>query len=230
MKLFNLMRTGILLLVITSVTTENLQAQSDLNLFIEMGRPQGAFNQNTKAVGLGFGAGLVFPIDKNKHIMIGGEFSYEIYGKEIKSDRANSYDLITNNNIFMTHAVIRITPFSEGILIPYIDLKGGLKNFYTKTKVKDDVLAGDATEVIGEFNDVAGSYGGAFGVRLQRSDAVSLFADASFLAGGRATYVDRKSFERDPDGVVSFDSKHSRTNMVLFRFGVTLHPGGGEKE
>ncbi|MEL7145490.1 MAG: hypothetical protein AAFO69_03910 [Bacteroidota bacterium] len=226
MQVHNFFKCCVVFFALTTLISQHLQAQSDLNFFVESGIPQGTFSQNTKAFGLGFGGSILFPIDQNRRIMVGGELNYEIYGKEIKDDPTGSYELITNNNIFMTHAIIRLMPFQEGALKPYIDLKGGLKNFYTKTKVKDDDIGSDPVEVIGEFNDVAGSYGGAFGLSLQRSEDVSLFAEVSFLAGGEATYVDRRSVTRDVDNNVIFDSKTSRTNMTLFRIGVTLYPGG----
>lgn len=214
--------TFVLILFLGSVST--LRAQSEFNIFGELGIPNGSFSQNTKAVGIGFGSNFIHPIDRKQQLLIGGELNYEIYGKEVKDDALGSSELITNNNIFMMHAMIRFMPYHQGLVKPYVDLKGGFKHFYTKTKVKEDMLASDPVEVISEFTDFAGSYGGSFGVNFRKSSGVGLFAEISFLAGGRASYVDRKSFERTPDNEIVFEPKTSRTNMFLFRFGINFHP------
>ena len=202
----------------------DLQAQFELNIFGESGLPYGTFRQNTQAVGLGFGSSLIYPLDKERRFSVGGDFNYEIYGKESKNDASESYRMITNNNIFMMHAIIRFMPYHEGFIKPYFDLKGGFKNFYTKTKIKEQILFGESVEQISEFNDFAGSYGAGLGINFRYPERMGYFVEASFLAGGRATYVDRKSFERTPDDELVFSSKTSDTNMLVFRFGLSFYP------
>jgi len=216
--------SSLLILFLLTVQVPVVYGQGEINVYTEVGIPQGSFGQNTKAVGLGFGTNLIYALDKKNQFFAGADFNYEIYGKEVKSDPDYSYDLITNNNIFMMHAMIRYMPYHEGWVKPYLDIKGGFKHFYTKTKIKEDVLSGDPIEVISEFKDLAASYGSSLGVTIRKYNGIGLFFEASFLAGGNASYVDRKSFERTPDDEVIFNEKNSNTNMILFRFGINFHP------
>ena len=196
-----------------------LYAQRTLaSLWAEVGVPTGEFRQNTEAFGLGMGGGAYFSFDANHMFYLGGELSFDIYGKHIEDD--GFYEIITNNNMFQLHGVIRIKPPSDGI-VPYIDGMYGFKYIYTVSKLKENIAQNAIARDL-DFQDVALSYGGAVGLYVPIGDAVAFDFKVQYLKGGEAEYIDARTIrEEGIDNAVN-NPIESSTDMFFFKVGLTF--------
>ena len=203
--------------------------QTQVSLFGEVGVPVGDFRENTKAEGYGFGLGVAVPIERNNAIFLGANLNYEIYGKRFGQDTVDDLEIITNNNMFMMHAFLRLKPVTNGKIGPYLDVLGGFKYLYTRTKIKESILS-DPLEANTEFKDFVWGYGGAIGLQYSLDYWVALDLSASLLKSGEAEYLDSKGISEDASGNLILDPTKSKTDIAIFRVGVTIeldHSGNG---
>jgi hypothetical protein len=154
----------------------------------------------------------------------------------------------TTNDIIAAQFFARLQPPS-GFFQPYVEGFLGFNYLSTTTSVSDQ---GDDDEAIAStkhLSDIAFSYGAGAGVAvrvwrpskdpvheeegetagLAEDDAdddvgvesVQIFLDVRYMRGGEAEYLKEGSITVD-DGRVHYDVLHSRTDMVLFRIGVSV--------
>lgn len=205
-------------LICTQLTISFAQPRFGLNL--EMGVPTGEFRNNTKAEGFGFGLNFVMPMEPERRVSLGAEFSYQIYGKHIFGIDGESLSLIVNNNMILMHGLARIRPIQGDGVVPIFEVLYGFKYLYTRSKIKDD-LFGEPIEANTDFKDTALSYGGAAGLQIPIGDHVDLELKATYLIGGKAEYLDARVIENNGDGTFNFNSKRSETDMIVFKIAVS---------
>ena len=217
-----------LILIFLALGVPQIYAQSwEVNLNFITGFPQNEFGDNVDNVGLGGGGGFGYHLGSNP-ILVGGEFSFLIYGSEtqrvpvIITIPNVTVDVQTSNNIFIGHFFVRLQS-NQGGLRPYLEGLIGLHNLFTETEIKN----GTGNEVIAKSTnqeDYALSYGAGAGlmIRVHKTDddikEVFINLRGRYLFGGEADYL---SFRRE-DGQVSIDFNNSRTDLITFQLGVAF--------
>jgi len=217
-----------LILIFLALGVPQIYAQSwEVNLNFITGFPQNEFGDNVDNVGLGGGGGFGYHLGSNP-ILVGGEFSFLIYGSEtqrvpvIITIPNVTVDVQTSNNIFIGHFFVRLQS-NQGGLRPYLEGLLGLHNLFTETQIKN----GTGNEVIAKSTnqeDYALSYGAGAGlmIRVHKTDndikEVFINLRVRYLFGGEADYL---SFRRE-DGQVSIDFNNSRTDLITFQLGVAF--------
>jgi hypothetical protein len=130
----------------------------------------------------------------------------------------------TNNNIGLTHFLVRAQP-RTGNVRPYADALIGFKYLFTDTTILNDSNEEELTSTK-NFSDFVYSYGFGGGVqvrlgRVGRNGDVTLDTKVRYLRGGRAEYLREGSIRRE-NGSVFFDVLSSRTDVVAVQIGVTF--------
>jgi hypothetical protein len=192
-------------------------AQVEAFVFGESSIPIGEFRENTSAEGWGFGGGINFPLG-TPQVRLGTELAYNIYGKNFFEDPMNELEVISNNNLFSMHGVLRIEAKTKSDFNPYIDLLGGFRYFYTRTKIKEDVFS-EPLETSTDFKDVAHSYGFGLGFYYLLGGDGGLDLRFSVFRGGEAEFLDSRSVHDDGAGNLVFDPKTSTTDIFNVRLG-----------
>ncbi len=202
------------------ISPAGLLAQKGMvNLWAEYGRPVGEFRHNTNAFGLGLGMGAYFSFDKENIFYLGGDFSYDIYGKSFDTDGV--YEVVTNNNMLQLHGVLRIQPPADQV-VPFVEGLYGFKYLYTNSKLKEDLLS-NADAIHTEFGDFAWSYGGSLGLSVPVGQGQSaLDIRIQYLKGSKAEYIDGKMIREEGIDAAIAHPKSSTTDMILLKFGATF--------
>jgi hypothetical protein len=130
----------------------------------------------------------------------------------------------TNNNITLTHLLLRAQP-RTGKVRPYGDALVGFKYLYTNTTILND-SNGEELASTKNLSDLVFSYGFGGGVqvrlgRVGRSGDIALDGNVRYLRGARADYLKEGSIRRE-NGSVFFDVLSSRTDVVSVGIGVTF--------
>lgn len=130
----------------------------------------------------------------------------------------------TNNNIALTHLLLRAQP-RTGNVRPYADALIGFKYLFTNTTILND-SNGEELASTKNLSDLVFSYGFGGGVqvrlgRVGRSGDIALDGKVRYLRGARAEYLKEGSVRRE-DGSVFFDVLSSRTDVVAVQIGVTF--------
>lgn len=195
-------------------------AQFDVDVYTEVGIPTGEFRENTKAEGYGFGLTFLYALDSaERQISIGLATDYQIYGK--KTSNSNGWRVTANNNMLAFHAVLRFRVSTQGAINPYVDVLGGMKYFYTRSNIREDIFT-EPVETSTDFKDTIPSYGVALGFIFNSSGMVSFNIQGGILRGGKGEYLDAESIELiNPDEIV-FTPKFSRTNLTMLKAGVNV--------
>ncbi len=244
-------------------------AQTHGHISFEAGIPINDFRDHTESVGTGIKGAVYFPFQQDVPVFFGVGLGYMIFGthqqeiREVLQVKLGNtvideipIDLLvnTNNNYFNANIAVRYKAPLEYVQ-PYIEARGGLSNFYTRTKVldhtEDRIFTDNGDDVISsktQVNSTTYNFGleGGFIIRVGN---VGINIGAAYLMGGRARYYDRsqisqwtvdfKGMNYDPDDLDS-DSvdliesaeaapKKSTTDMLLVNVGVTFGFGGGKK-
>jgi hypothetical protein len=203
---------------------QELQLGIDFNTVI----PQGDFKQNVRNNGYGISGNFLVGLGKSP-LLVGVDAGFAKYGHESRRAILSgsipdiTVDVDTDNNIVLTHFLLRAQP-RHGAVRPYVDGLVGFKYLFTKTTVQsdssDEPLASD-----NNLSDFAFSYGLGGGVqaRLARLGGNELFFDAKarYLWGTQAHYLKEGSIVR-VGGTAIFDVLSSSTNVVTLQFGVGI--------
>jgi hypothetical protein len=203
---------------------QDLQLGIDFNTVI----PQGDFKQNVRNNGYGISGNFLVGLGKSP-LLVGVDAGFAKYGHESRRAILSgsipdiTVDVDTDNNIVLTHFLLRAQP-RHGAVRPYVDGLVGFKYLFTKTTVQsdssDEPLASD-----NNLSDFAFSYGLGGGVqaRIARVGGHELFFDAKarYLWGSRAHYLKEGSIVR-VGGTAIFDVLSSPTNVVTLQFGVGI--------
>lgn len=132
---------------------------------------------------------------------------------------ASEGELQVKANMYAVHASIRLNPLKGGVN-PYVEALGGFRTFSTRTKVKIEDVTGS---VINERleRDFTWSYGWAAGLMYTVTSNVYVEGRFENLRGGKVSYVDANSIEISPNGLVTYESLTSRSDMfnIVLGFG-----------
>jgi opacity protein-like surface antigen len=214
-------------LLLISLTSQ-AQSQGHFGLNLQMGVPINQFRDNTEAVGFGVGGYILFPVSDSP-LHFGLDVNYLVYGSDTKDEEVlingffDKYEVATNNNILLGHFITRFKPKTKFLIQPYFDVMLGFKYLYTRTKITDD-SSSDPLETNTDYYDWAFSYGGAGGVHVNLNKNIKLELRILYLNGSKAKYLEKGSIQQDPNNpnLLIFDSKTSRTDMIIPQLGVSF--------
>ncbi len=224
-------------LFIVFVFSGNLFAQNlrgGLNFIIS--NPQGEFADNVKNTG--FGAAIDFgwhPGDSP--FVIGADISFINYGHDHRHEPFSStipdvtVKVTNSNNILLFDMFLGVEPM-YGTVRPYFGGMMGFSYLFTNTSIRSE---NDLEEIASSTNldDLAFNYGPAGGVRFKvwendEADGTEItvrdvLIDVGFkyLIGSEADYLKEGSIRRS-GGRVVYDINRSRTNLLIFKIGVSL--------
>lgn len=184
-------------------------------LFI--GEPLGQFDAAFGREIIGLGANFATPILKLP-IEWGAQFNWGTLGGEDAIVAVDEEFLGTTegtmkvkSNMYAVHGLARFKPL-QGQVRPYFDLMAGWRTFSTRTKLRVEDIDGTLTNEKNE-TDWTTSLGWAVGLMYGFNHRI--YAEGRFekLNGGRVTYVDDTSIAITPEGLVTYETKTSQTDM-----------------
>jgi hypothetical protein len=228
---------GFLLASGASTQAQNFQ----LGLYPLLSQPQAEFQRNVENLGLGIG-GFFFFGPGNGYASIGADFAYILYGSEERKEPFSTtipdvtVNVETTNNIILGHLALRLQ-IPVGPVRPFVDGQIGFHYLFTQTTIKNEQLE-EPIATSTNFQDIAFSYGGGAGVSIkihERKEQLGTGGDPTekspkytfiefrirYLAGGEANYLKEGSIRRE-GGKVSYDTKHSRTDLMTYQVGLTF--------
>ncbi|MCO6478432.1 MAG: outer membrane beta-barrel protein [Phaeodactylibacter sp.] len=203
------------------------------NAHLHGGFPIEGYADKQEKDGLGWGAQLLFQAKRGRPLFVGLEGSMLYLDKErlrftaIENGQEIDYRLVTNNNIFMAHGLLRFKPFVNSWVQPYADGLVGLKKLYTRTRLIDESLEDEeVVEAETDLSNTAFSYGLGAGLQVYLSDFPTVLGDIRvvYLPGENATYYTRRDEAPDPleDPLDAFERVSSPTALLLIQLGVTI--------
>ena len=209
---------------VSSAQAQQFQVGLDFTTVV----PTGDFSKNVTNNGYGIGGQFLVGLGR-KPLLVGVDAAFATYGSDehIESISETIPELEvkvrTNNNITLTHLLLRAQPRS-GNVRPYADVLVGFKYLFTDTTILNESTDEELTSSK-NLSDLVYSYGvgGGVQVRLGRvgSGDISLDGKLRYLRGGRAEYLREGSVRRE-NGSVFFDVLASRTDVVTVQIGVTF--------
>jgi opacity protein-like surface antigen len=236
-----MMKTNFLLLL-TLLLALNLSAQKNkkrnqrapsLSIGFQVADPQGEYAQHYRGHPVGLGVTFMANMGRSP-FEIGGDFAwramgsrkqdiaisegFDIEGDEIFSDGS----MRVASNIYTYHGVARFKPFA-GAIQPFGDVMAGLKTFATKTTIEED--NGGYSEVVRtdrNHRDFALSYGWAAGLKIKLSEYITLESKFQHLRGGDTTFIDPETVEIDPDGLLQYEERASKSSVMLYQIGISI--------
>ena len=190
--------------------------------------PTGEFSKNVTNNGYGIGGQFLVGLGRLP-LLVGIDAAFANYGSDehIESISETIPELEvkvrTNNNITMTHLLLRAQPRS-GSVRPYADALVGFKYLFTDTTILNE-STDEALTSSKNLSDFVHSYGFGGGVQVMLgrvgSGDISIDGKVRYLRGGRAEYLKEGSVRRE-NGTVFFDVLSSRTDVVTVQIGVTF--------
>lgn len=202
-----------------------------MNVNAGLGIPRDGFRDRLDAVGFGLGGNILVDLPALP-VQAGLDISYTGYQRaklDLELDVGGffeDFDLITRNNIFQMHGLIRFEPPVNYFIRPYMDGLVGTKLLYTRTRlINRDNSEEGVVETDTDQHDWAFSYGGALGVKVYLLESVAVDLRCLYLLGANATYMvkrpdaDQLNLE---DTIDAFEEKRSPTHLLLPQIGVTI--------
>lgn len=191
--------------------------------------PVGDFSKNVTNNGYGVGGQFLVALGKQP-LFVGVDAGFTTYGsREHKEPISETIPELlvkvrTNNNITLTHLLLRAQP-RTGNVRPYVDGLIGFKYLFTDTTILNDSTGEELTSTK-NLSDLVFSYGFGGGVqvrlaRIGRNGDLCLDGKVRYLRGSRADYLREDSVIRQ-NGTVFFDVLSSRTDVVSLQIGVTF--------
>jgi hypothetical protein len=204
---------------------QEIQAGIDFSTVI----PRGDFKQNISNNGYGLGGQFLVGV-RQSPLHLGLDAGFVVYGREETEQPFSPtipevrVKVRTNNNITLTHFLVRLQP-RRGAVRPYADGLIGFKYLYTDTRILNDF---DDQELASTTNlsDLTFSYGFGGGVQFQlaeigRTRHLLLDGKVRYLRGSNAEYLKEGSIRRE-GGAVFFDVLASRTDVLTAQVGITI--------
>lgn len=218
-------------------------------LGFDLAFPQEGFRDNVDNTGYG-GSFFLMAWIPGTSMAIGGSGDIIQYGSEDREAPWSTtipdvfVDVSTTNNLAAGHLFLRLQPAS-GFFRPYVEGLVGFHYLWTTTSVKDQ---GDDEEIAStkHLSDFAFSYGAGAGMMFRvwspsergpldedaedlmdadeappGLESVGVFTDVRYLKGGEADYLREGSIQIE-GGKVTYDVRHSRTDMVIVRLGISI--------
>lgn len=216
--------------------TASAQIHPTGGISLNLGLPQGEFNDNVSSVG--FGANLYGALGFGQSpVSIGAELGFLIYGHERRNEPFSTtipdvtVDVVTDNNIALGHLFVRLQP-PTGAVRPYADALVGLKYFFTRTRIENEGFGDDeAIAASTNFDDTAFSYGLGMGLDIpvwtgaigedRNMGTVMINLGMRYLWGTEADYLKEGSVRRS-NGRVAYDITRSDTSLLIPQLGVTF--------
>lgn len=188
------------------------------------GVPVGTFSDN---VGASFGGAVDFSVRLgDTPVSVGSAVEHLRYGTETRHVALFNAlpemvsDVDTSNNVFWTHALVRVQP-RTGRVRPYVDGLLGFSYAYTSTGVHVGYET-ESTTHLGDFAPSLGVGGGVTVLLVSRREAVlSLNLGLRYLATGALDYLTKGAIQRDENGA-TFEPVRSSVNVVSPQIGVAL--------
>lgn len=217
-----------LLLLLASAPGAQAQ-QIQFGLDVTTVIPTGDFSKNVTNNGYGVGGQFLVGLGR-KPLLLGVDAAFATYGSDEHKEPISEtipelrVKVRTNNNIALTHLLLRAQP-RTGNVRPYADALIGFKYLFTNTTILND-SNGEALASTKNLSDLVFSYGFGGGVqvrlgRVGRSGDIALDGKVRYLRGARAEYLKEGSVRRE-NGSVFFDVLSSRTDVVALQIGVTF--------
>lgn len=222
-----------LVVALIAVAPATAQVRGEGALSVIFGVPQNGFS--TQVDGAGIGIGFFGGVSgRRSPILVGADLGFLIYGYERRSEPF-SYsipdvyvDVVTSNNIFLGHFLVRLRP-PTGPVRPYAEALFGMKYLFTTTEIRNEWYYDDEPIAVStNFDDAAPSYGLGGGIDLQISrgrgrgrPALMLHAGVRYLIGGQADYLREGSIRRE-FGRVGYDVARSETDLLINEFGISM--------
>lgn len=209
----------------SSAQAQEIQFGLDVTTVI----PTGDFSKNVTNNGYGVGFQFLRSLGK-KPLLLGVDAAFATYGSDEHKEPISEtipelrVKVRTNNNITLTHLLLRAQP-RTGNVRPYADALVGFKYLFTNTTILNDSNDEELTSSK-NLSDLVFSYGFGGGVqvrlgRVGRNGDISLDGKVRYLRGSRAEYLKEGSVRRE-NGSVFFDVLSSRTDVVAVQIGVTF--------
>jgi hypothetical protein len=237
---FRKYRTIFCLIVIATLVcaAHPAQAQSrfqgGLNLLL--GFPQGEFADEVDETGGGIAGEFVYSPPAIP-LGFGASLGFMNYGRESRREPFSStipdveVDVITSNNIFLGHLLLRVQS-NKGAFRPYLDGLLGFSYLFTDTKIENISDPGDGELASSQnLDDGVFSYGGGGGIMIEvyrsksgdqgRMWSLSIDLRGRYLIGGEAEYLKKGSVGRH-NGQVSYDIIKSKTDLLTAQVGVAV--------
>jgi hypothetical protein len=191
--------------------------------------PTGDFRKNVPNNGYGVGVQWMIGLGQ-KPLFLGFDAGFATYGSDEHKEPISEtipelrVKVRTNNNITLTHLLLRAQP-RTGSVRPFADALVGFKYLSTDTAILNDSNDEELTSTK-NLSDLVFSYGFGGGVqvrlgRVGRSGDICLDTKVRYLRGSRADYLKEGSIRRE-NGSVFFDVLSSRTDVVTVSIGVTV--------
>ena len=190
--------------------------------------PTGDFSKNVTNNGYGVGVQFLVGLGR-KPLLLGVDAAFATYGSDEHRESISEtipeleVKVRTNNNIAMTHLLLRAQPRS-GNVRPYADALLGFKYLFTDTTIFNESNDEELTSSK-NLGDLVYSYGFGGGVQVRLASVgrgdISLDGKVRYLRGGHAEYLKEGSVRRE-NGSVFFDVLSSRTDVVTVQIGVTF--------
>lgn len=224
-----LLRSLCSLIVLLGIKAAAAGQEIQLGVDFQTAVPLNEFGDNLGNNSYGVGGQFAVRLGQSP-VLLGVDAAISRYGSERRRVPLSptipevALEVRTNNNILMTHFMVRAQP-RRGTARPYVDALVGLKYLFTNTSVSDD-FADEPIASTTNFSDTAFSYGAGGGVQIQLGQSgtlsrIMLDPKVRYLRGSRAEYLVEGSILR-ANGGIFFDSLRSRTDMVTVQIGVTF--------
>ena len=160
-------------------------------------------------------------------VFVGAAFDYLTYGAETR--RIALFpdvpevlsDVDTNNNLFRSHALVRLQP-STGRVRPYAEGLLGVSYVYTRTSIDFGDYEGEGTTHLGDFAPSFGAGGGVtIGLGSVEHTRFALDIGLRYLTSGEVDYLTRGELQRDEKGV-TFEPTRSPATLFAVQVGIAV--------
>jgi hypothetical protein len=161
-------------------------------------------------------------------VAVGVAFDYLLYGTETRRIALHpavpdvTSDVDTTNNLFRTHALVRVQPLA-GRVRPYAEGLLGFSYVWTRTSIDLGYEGGGgATTHLDEFAPSFGAGGGVtIGLVSGRDAHLGLDIGLRYLTGGEVDYLTSGDLQRDETGV-AFEPTRSPASLFAVQIGIAV--------
>jgi hypothetical protein len=161
-------------------------------------------------------------------VAVGVAFDYLLYGTETRRIALHpavpdvTSDVDTTNNLFRTHALVRVQPLA-GRVRPYAEGLLGFSYVWTRTSIDLGYEGGGgATTHLDEFAPSFGAGGGVtIGLVSGRDAHLGLDIGLRYLTSGEVDYLTRGELQRDENGA-TFEPTRSPASLFAVQIGIAV--------
>ncbi|MCH8556439.1 MAG: hypothetical protein LAT84_01395 [Balneolia bacterium] len=222
----------LLLQPIASDSGEANAQHAEFGLNLQLGLPQGPFQDQLDEIGFGIQgmAGYHIPFTP---VMFGLDLGFFSFATDSRSEPLSStipdVRVIVENSYNMAHGHFLTRLSGQNYYFkPYMDLLVGFNYLYTQSSVRSSIGSQQDVFTDTNFDDFAFSYGIGAGMRFLVWDGSSLgqgraFVNAQvrYMVGSEAEYIQPGSISTG-NGNFTFDTSTSRTDLLSFQLGVSF--------